>query len=112
MPVKDGKLDALWYTRSLQEPFRSSLLAEASDQKTVLQFLKRNSHMMKLESHNSVKKRAQDFCNHLNSNDMGPNSQIAVVAHKNFFTFLNAKSFKIQEISNDEVSKFYEPDAK
>jgi hypothetical protein len=68
------------------------ILKEAHDQNSVLKFVVTNSNMLKLESHNNTKSRAEGFKLFLKEFQDG--GSVAVVGHKNLFTFLNATEFK------------------
>lgn len=73
-----------------------------------MDFIMRNSHPYKLESHTNVKSRAERFKKFLSLKKSGLNSsdieQIAVVGHKNFFWHLTASEYEsYSDISDAEM---------
>ena len=61
-------------------------------EKPLLDFMMHHMYPLKIESFNNMKIRADLFKQKLQK--MEPKKQVAVVAHKNFFTFLYAQRFE------------------
>lgn len=109
--LPDSSYDCLWFVETLQPSLQSELepvLRECHHgrhQQHLLDFIMENSFPDKIESFNNTKKRADQFKGKLQK--LGDKQQVAVVAHKNFFTFMYAENFKEVEVT--KVSKrFYE----
>jgi len=67
-----------------------------------------NSFPLKIESFNNTKKRADQFKSKLQKLDGDHKKQVAVVAHKNFFTFMYAENFNQVEVTKVSEKRFYE----